>query len=349
MSFYDLHRISLLQQRVMAHRPSHKRDSQLARIAVLRKEYILLEEESRKLNLRSQANAVATVKQLDTCANYNESKLDFVESGTTLYRHEPKLILLNFALEETISDHVAESCFEFCAPTSETLEAIDHHVFLEEPLQSLVFSLEHREFSEPLGHSISYQASRWCSMNQESMSYDTAVPVETVPEYHTRILHGLDVFWTKQTSHIRLFDRLHLTSTINLSRIRKGFAWQLRYLSWTTNRNPCECVQCYCVVDFGLFVCLRRSTIRCIYSGIVSTNNEIIVYKISSSYAIIHSGSASMNRLKHSHIHVSVTEVCSEILKLTHYERFVLMIMSLPAQPIHCRQILAGSVDFVCL
>ena len=129
MSFYDLHRISLLQQRVMQHRPSPKRDSQLARIAVLRAEYILLEEESRKLKFLKQANAVAGVKQLDTCANYNESKRGFVERETTVCRHEPKSIRLNFALEEVISDPVVEHCLEYFAPISETLEAVEPYTF----------------------------------------------------------------------------------------------------------------------------------------------------------------------------------------------------------------------------
>ena len=313
----------------MQQRPSPNRDSQLARIAVLRTEYILLEEESRKLELLRQANAVAGMKQLDTCANYYESKRGFVESETTVCRHEPKSIRLNFALEEVISDPVVESCLEFCAPISETLEAVQPLTLLEDSLQSLVVSVEQREFFEPVGHSIAYEASLQRPAKQDFMSYDTVVPVEIVPEDHTRRLHGSDVFRTKQTSFRRLSNRLHLIPTINLARIRKGFAWQSRYLSWIANRNPYEYVQCYRVIDFGLFNCLRRNTIRFIYFDIVNANNESLLYEISLCYSNGQSYCASLSIVKHMHLKFVMTEGYSNIPKRIHYNSSDLWIMAL--------------------
>ena len=100
-------------------------------------------------------------------------------------------------------------------------------------------------------------------MKQDSISYDTVVPVETVRRDHTLKLFVLAVFRKKQTSNVRSFERLGLTPTTNLFRIRKSFAWRLRFLSWITNRTTCECVNICSVNEFGLFICFRRNCKIC--------------------------------------------------------------------------------------
>ena len=164
---------------------------------------------------------------------------------------------------KVISDPISECCLVFCAPVTETLDVIKHHTLLGEPIQSLVVNVIHRHSFEPVVNSTVYEALHQYPMKQDSISYDTVVPVETVQRDHTRMLFGLAVFRKKQTSNVRSFERLRLTPTPNLFRIRKSFAWRLHFLSWITNRTTCEYVNICPVNEFGLFICLRRNCKMC--------------------------------------------------------------------------------------
>ena len=88
MSFYDLQRISVLQQRIMAQSPSPKRNALLARISVLRDEYILFEEESRQFESQKQMNALAAAKHFDIRSDYHDSIIGSLECDVTFRRHE---------------------------------------------------------------------------------------------------------------------------------------------------------------------------------------------------------------------------------------------------------------------
>lgn len=271
MSSNDLHRISLLQQRVSAQSPSHKRDAQLARIANLRKQIILLEEKSRKLKLRNQMKVLAMVKQMENRQESHGSNFCCLESVTTAHINESQLNPIPCVAEEIIFDPFSERCLEFSEPEAKTLDAVEHHPLLEQPLGFLVV---HEDSVECTASSIVHAESLRRPVEQSASVSDLVPPNEHLAKDSLYLSHEVDIPQKKPSDHIGRCDQFHPTSTVNLLRVRKGLAWQSRYISWIVNLNPCQCVQCYHANYFGLFIALRRNVCRRLCFYILDVNLE---------------------------------------------------------------------------